>query len=144
MKMQASVKQWLVGVCMVSVILNCVRMISAVGAHVNANGRTFNRAVLANYTVAEIIKTYHNSAKDCLLHYYRDKDSNEIDLVIESDGELHPLEIKKTANPGTELVGAFQILDKASVPRGVGAILCMRQDLSAIDRKAFVVPIWMI
>ncbi len=103
-----------------------------------------NGAILENYTVAEIIKTYHNSAKDCLLHYYRDKDANEIDLVIESDGELHPLEIKKTANPGTDLVGAFQILDKASVPRGVGAILCMRQELSAIDRKAFVVPIWMI
>ena len=103
-----------------------------------------NGAILENYTVAEIIKTYHNSGKDCLLHYYRDKDSNEIDLVIESDGALHPLEIKKTANPGTELASAFQILDKASVPRGVGAILCMRQELSAIDRKALVVPIWMI
>ena len=67
-----------------------------------------------------------------------------VDLVIESDGELHPLEIKKTANPGTELVSAFKILDKASVPRGTGAILCMHQELSAIDRKAFVVPIWMI
>ena len=103
-----------------------------------------NGAILENYTVAEIIKTYHNCAKECILHYYRDKDSNEIDLVIESDGELHPLEIKKTVNPGTELVSAFKVLDKASVPRGVGAILCMRQELSAIDRSAFVVPIWMI
>ncbi len=103
-----------------------------------------NGAILENYTVAEIMKTYHNSAKECILHYYRDKDSNEIDLVIESDGELHPLEIKKTVNPGTELVSAFKILDKASVPRGAGAILCMRPELSAIDRKAFVVPIWMI
>ena len=103
-----------------------------------------NGAILENYTVAEIIKTYHNSAKDCILHYYRDKDSREIDLVIESDGELHPLEIKKTVNPGSELVSAFKILDKASVPRGIGAILCLRQDLSAIDRNTFVVPIWMI
>ena len=79
-----------------------------------------------------------------LLHYYRDRDSNEIDLVMESDGELHPLEIKKTVSPKTELVSAFKILDKASVPRGTGAILCLRQDLSAIDRKAYIVPIWMI
>ena len=103
-----------------------------------------NGAILENYTVAEIMKTYHNSAKECILHYYRDKDSNEIDLVIESDGELHPLEIKKTVNPGTELVSAFKILDKASIPRGVGAILCMRPELSAIDRSAYIVPIWMI
>lgn len=103
-----------------------------------------NGAILENYTVSEIVKTYHNSAKDCLLHYYRDKDANEIDLLIESDGELHPLEIKKTVNPGTELVSAFKILDKASLPRGVGAILCLRQELTAIDRSAYIVPIWMI
>lgn len=103
-----------------------------------------NGVILENYTVAEIVKTYHNSGKECIMHYYRDKDSNEIDLVIESDGELHPLEIKKTVNPGTELVSAFKVLDKASVSRGVGAILCMRHELSAIDRKAYVVPIWMI
>lgn len=103
-----------------------------------------NGAILENYTVAEIIKTYHNSAKSCLLHYYRDKDSREIDLVIESDGELHPLEIKKTVNPGAELASAFKVLDKASVPRGAGAILCLRRELSAIDRKAYIIPIWMI
>ena len=103
-----------------------------------------NGAILENYTVAEIVRTYHNCAKECILHYYRDKDSNEIDLVIESDGMLHPLEIKKSVNPGTELAGTFKILDKASVKRGVGAILCMRQELSAIDRNTFIIPIWMI
>lgn len=103
-----------------------------------------NGAILENYTVAEIVRTYHNCAKECILHYYRDKDSNEIDLVIESDGMLHPLEIKKSVNPGTELAGTFKILDKASVKRGVGAILCMRQELSAIDRNTYIIPIWMI
>ena len=90
-----------------------------------------NGAILENYTVAEI-------------HYYRDKESNEIDLVIESDGETHPLEIKKSSNPGSELVSAFKILDKGSLPRGTGAILCLREELTAIDRKAYIVPIWMI
>ena len=58
-----------------------------------------NGAILENYTVAEIRKTWHNSAKECPLHYYRDKDCNEIDMVIEADGELHPLEIKKAPIP---------------------------------------------
>ncbi len=103
-----------------------------------------NGAILENYTVAEIRKTWLNSAKECLLHYYRDKETNEIDLVIESDGELHPLEIKKSTNPGTELASAFKVLDKASVPRGAGAILCLREELSAIDRNTYILPIWMI
>ena len=103
-----------------------------------------NGAILENYTVAEIRKTWFNSAKECLLHYYRDKDTNEIDMVIEADGELHPLEIKKSTNPGTELVSAFKVLDKGAVPRGAGAILCLREELSAIDRNTYILPIWMI
>ena len=101
-------------------------------------------AILENYIVCEIIKTYRNSAKDCLIHYYRDKESNEIDIVLESDGMLHPVEIKKSSNPGTELIGAFDILDKASVPRGTGAILCLKNELSAIDRRNLIIPAWMI
>lgn len=108
-----------------------------------ANG-AINGAILENYVVAEIRKTYMSCGKECLMWYYRDKDSNEIDLVIESDGELQPLEVKRSVNPGTELIRAFAILDKGSVPRGVGAILCMRPELSAIDARHLIVPIWMI
>lgn len=61
-----------------------------------------------------------------------------------ADGETHPLEIKKSSNPGSELASAFKLLDKGSLPRGTGAILCLREELSAIDRKAYIVPIWMI
>ena len=103
-----------------------------------------NGAILENYTVAEIRKTWLNCARECLMHYYRDKDTNEIDMVIETDGELHPLEIKKSTNPGAELASAFKVLDKGSVPRGTGAILCLREEISAIDRNTFILPIWMI
>ena len=103
-----------------------------------------NGAILENYVVAEIRKTWTNNAKEVLMHYYRDKDTNEIDVVIEADGELYPLEIKKSSNPGTELVSAFKLLDKGSVPRGSGAILCLRETMSAIDRETFIVPVWMI
>ena len=65
-------------------------------------------------------------------------------MVMESNGELHPLEIKRSVNPGSELVRTFQILDKGTVPRGKGAILCMRHKLSAINSENFIVPVWMI
>ena len=47
-----------------------------------------NGAILENFVVAEILKSYQNNAQDCLLWYYRDKSSNEIDMVIENDGQL--------------------------------------------------------
>lgn len=103
-----------------------------------------NGAILENYVVSEIMKSYHNAAQDCLLWYYRDKDNNEIDMVIESDGELHPLEIKRSINPSSELIKTFTTLDKGSVPRGKGAIICMRPELSAVNADNYIVPIWMI
>lgn len=103
-----------------------------------------NGAILENYVVSEIIKTYHNAAQDCLLWYYRDKNSHEIDMVIESDGQLHPLEIKRSVNPGSELIGAFSVLDKGSVPRGKGALICMRPEFSAINSDNYIIPAWMI
>ncbi|MCD8021625.1 MAG: DUF4143 domain-containing protein, partial [Lachnospiraceae bacterium] len=103
-----------------------------------------NGAILENYVVSEILKSYQNNAQDCLLWYYRDKSSNEIGMVMESDGQLHPLEIKRSVNPGSELAGVFSILDKGAVPRGTGAVLCMRSELSAINSQNYIVPIWMI
>lgn len=103
-----------------------------------------NGAILENYVVAEIMKTYLSCGKEPYLYYYRDKDAKEIDIVLEHDGVLNPIEIKKTSNPGTELIKVFGLLDKASVPRSNGAVICMKPELSAIDRNNYIVPVWMI
>lgn len=103
-----------------------------------------NGAILENYVVSEIAKTYLNFGIEPAMYYYRDKDSKEIDIVLEQDGELNPLEIKKTSNPGTELTRVFSLLDKASVPRRKGAIVCMKPSVGAIDRDNYIIPIWII
>lgn len=103
-----------------------------------------NGAILENYVVSEIAKTYLNSGLEPAMYYYRDKDSKEIDVVLEQNGELNPIEIKKTSNPGTELTRVFSLLDKASVPRGKGAVICMKPSVGAIDRDNYIIPIWAI
>lgn len=103
-----------------------------------------NGAIPENYVVSELLKTYHNQAKECPIWYYRDKEIHAADMIIESDGMLHPLEIKRSVSPGSELIGIFEILDKGSVPRGKGALLCMRLELSAINSDNYIIPIWMI
>ncbi len=103
-----------------------------------------NGAILENYVVAEIMKTYLNCGREPYLYYYRDKDAKEIDIILEHDGVLNPIEIKKTSNPGTELIKVFDLLDKSSTPRSKGAVICMKPGLSAIDRDNYIVPVWMI
>lgn len=103
-----------------------------------------NGAILENYVVSEIKKTYLNCGIEPYLYYYRDKDAKEIDIVLEHDGMLNPIEIRKTANPGTELTKVFHLLDKSSTPRSKGAVICMKPELSAIDKDNYIIPIWMI
>ena len=57
-------------------------------------------AILESWVVAEILKSYWHQGRLAPFHYYRDKDQCEIDLVIEADGVLYAVEIKKTASPG--------------------------------------------
>lgn len=103
-----------------------------------------NGAILENYVVSEIRKTYLNCGKEPFMYYYRDRDAREIDIVLEHDGVINPIEIKKSSNPGSELTGVFHLLDNSSVKKSKGAILCMKPELSAIDRDNYIVPIWMI
>ena len=103
-----------------------------------------NGAILENYVVSEIMKTYLNNGKAPFMYYYRDKDAKEIDIILEHDGVINPIEIKKSANPGSELVKVFGLLNNASIPRSKGAVICMKPELSAIDRENYIVPVWVI
>ncbi|MBO5638031.1 MAG: ATP-binding protein [Acidaminococcaceae bacterium] len=101
-------------------------------------------ALLENFTVSEIVKGYQNAGLEPYLYFYRDRDAKEIDVVLEGDGKLCPLEIKKTAVPDRRLVRVFSVLEKSSMQVGTGAILCMADAFSAFDRNHLIVPIWMV
>lgn len=103
-----------------------------------------NGAFFENYVVSEIIKSYYNAGQEPFLYYYRDKDMKEIDVIMESDGQLHPIEIKKSASPNNGMIKAFSVLDKATVPCGTGAVICMKDELSALSRDNLIVPAWLI
>ena len=109
-----------------------------------AESGAMNGALLENYTVSEIMKSYRNAGLEPYLYFYRDRDAREIDIVLEGDGKLCPLEIKKTAAPDKRLTRVFGVIDKSPLQRGTGAILCMADHFSALDRDNLIVPIWMI
>lgn len=92
------------------------------------------------FVVSEILKSYTNEGKDYRFHifYYRGKDKtasaeNEIDLIVEEDGVLYPVEIKMSGNPKTNMGATNPVLDKIKdKSRGMGVILCL------IDKKTYL------
>jgi predicted AAA+ superfamily ATPase len=109
-----------------------------------AESGAMNGALLENFAISEIVKNYQNSALEPYLYFYRDRDAKEIDVIMEGDGKLCPLEIKKTATPDKRILRTFGVIDKAPLQRGTSAVLCMAEQFSAFDRNNLIVPIWMI
>ena len=84
-----------------------------------------NSAVSGNmfetFVVSEVLKSYSNKGKDYRFNifYYRGKErssscDNEIDLIIEEDVTLYPIEIKMTDNPKANIGATNQVLDKVT------------------------------
>ena len=109
-----------------------------------AESGAMNGALLENFTVSEIMKSYQNAGREPYLYFYRDRDAKEIDVIMEGDGKLCPLEIKKTAMPDKRIVKTFGVIDKAPLQLGTAAVLCMAEQFGAFDRNNLIVPIWMI
>jgi len=94
-------------------------------------------AFFESFVVAEIIKSYYNKGiLELPLYFYRDRDMNEIDLLIEDNGVLYPLEMKKHADPQKKDMDAFEILDKIpNMKRGQGGVICLYDNLITLKGK---------
>ena len=100
-------------------------------------------AFFENFVVSEIIKSYYNQGiVDPPLYFYRDKDMNEIDLLIEDGGTLYPIEIKKHADPHKKDISAFQKLDNIpNMKRGTGGVICFYDKPISLSDTDKVIPI---
>lgn len=93
-----------------------------------------------NYVVIELLKNFSYSADKANLTYYRDSNAKEIDVIVEENGLAHPLEIKKSANPDRREIKKYKILDKTTLERGSGGIVCMCEEVIPIDKKNCFIP----
>lgn len=99
--------------------------------------------VFETFVISEIIKSFKNDGYSHLpLSFYRDKDNNEIDLIVEKDNILYPIEIKKTAKPTKEMAKAFNQLDKmTNKERGLGVIICQYDKLIYLKDDLVSIPV---
>lgn len=93
-----------------------------------------------NYVVMELVKNYAYAKTKANLTYYRDSNAKEIDVFVEENNVIHPLEIKKSANPDRRDVKKYSLLDKASLSRGKGGIVCMCEEPIPIDHDNCFIP----
>lgn len=99
-------------------------------------------AFFETFVIAEVLKSYYNAGiLQPSLYYYRDTDGKEVDLLIEQNGMFHPLEIKKTANPGREHIENFSVLEKAGLRIGVGGVICLYDRSVPLNATNVTIPV---
>lgn len=95
------------------------------------------------FVVSEIIKSFYNNGLEPPIYFYRDTNQKEIDLLIEYNRTLYPIEIKTTASPDKKMAKVFGILrdnlPKEDIQVGNGVIInhypqkmWLAQDLLAV------------
>ena len=93
-----------------------------------------------NYVVMELVKNYAYAKDKANLSYFRDSNEKEIDVFVEENNLIHPLEIKKSASPDRREIKKYSVLDKASIARGKGGIVCMCDEPIPIDAENCFIP----
>ena len=111
--------------------------------YVTLEKSAYSGPIFETYVVDEIIKSFVNNGKDARKHlyYYRDNYQKEIDLLINYNNTIYPIEIKKSANPGKEAIKNFDVVNKFETKRGNGIVLCMTKDIVAYDENNYMIPI---
>ena len=103
--------------------------------HGAVSGRFFE-----NHAVLELLKNYAYARDRANLTYYRDSNAKEIDVFVEENNRIHPLEIKKSANPDRREIKKYEMLDRAALQRDCGGIVCMCDEVIPIDEKNCFIP----
>ena len=116
--------------------------------------------IFETFAISEILKSYSNRGLDYrnFVSYYRGRDKikvaingsveqreSEIDFIIEENGILYPIEIKKNANISASDAGAFPILDMIKEKkRGLGAVVCNCPQPGKLRENILQIPVWYI
>lgn len=96
--------------------------------------------IYENYVVMELVKNYAYARNTAILSFYRDSNAKEVDVFVEENGKIHPLEIKKSANPDKKETKKFSVIDKTTLEKGAGGIICMFPEPFPIDQENMLIP----
>jgi predicted AAA+ superfamily ATPase len=109
-------------------------------AKVLENG-AMSGALLETYIISEIIKSYWHNGERGQFYFYRDKEKQEIDLLIERGGIVYPIEIKRTASPNLHDAKHFKALSSLRLKIGTGAVICLTDNIIPLSHDIAAIPI---
>ena len=97
-------------------------------------------AIFETWCVVEIIKSYWHNGRRAPLYFFRSRDQQEVDLLIEQDGVLYGVEFKKSTAPGESALAGIKAAANLGLPMGSSGIVCMRQEVLQLAEGVITIP----
>ncbi|GHS86593.1 ATPase [Bacteroidia bacterium] len=116
--------------------------LAGIDTHKALEASYLSGSILETYVFAEIMKSYWHNGQEPLIYFYRDTDQKEVDFLIEKNGELYPIEVKKTATPSLADACNFKVLSKLNLPVAAGVVLCLTANQIPLTESISAVPVW--
>ena len=101
-------------------------------------------AFFETYVITEIMKSYLYRGLQPPLYYFRDKEGHEIDLLIEQNAKIYPLEIKLAASINSSHAANVEYIQKKMKNADRGWIICLTDKLIPYNRNIDIIPVGMI
>jgi predicted AAA+ superfamily ATPase len=98
-------------------------------------------AILETWVILEVIKSYLHQGRTPRVYFYRDKEKREVDLLIEENGMLWPIEVKKTGSIQNAGFKGFNVLENLNQPIGHGGLICFVNSLVPVSKDVDAIPI---
>ena len=101
--------------------------------------------MLETWVYGQLRRSYANRGVRARLSYYRSSNGAEVDFVLEQDGKLFPMEVKRSSSPRqSDLYAAAGIPLAPGVELQPGVVLCTATEILPLGKGSYAYPISML
>lgn len=89
-----------------------------------AEHRRLNGHILESWVFGQLVRRFSNLGQEVRLHFFRESNGAEVDMLLESGQTLYPIEVKRTLRPQAEDLKGMRAIPTGKRSLGKGVVFC--------------------
>lgn len=89
-----------------------------------AEHRRLSGHILETWVFGQLVRRFSNQGQEARLHFFRESNGAEVDLLLESGQTLYPIEVKRTLRPQAEDLKGMHAIPTGRFELGKGVVFC--------------------
>ncbi|MBR5523298.1 MAG: ATP-binding protein [Akkermansia sp.] len=98
-------------------------------------------AILETWVYGQLYRALGSRGMRTRLSYYRDSNGAEVDFLLEHEGKLYPMEVKRSSSPTATDLKAVAGIPSGSCEMQPGVVLCTAREMFSLGKGQKAFPI---